>query len=148
MLNGHLKVKIKKPFKGEFVPTFKEDMFETDQLPLRKETEPEPEINGNQEFNPGFQPAGIPLKTEPIPNPSTPKPRRPRLFDYNPVEVPNLDQQLSLRKQMESQENQERLQIEADRIRTEEEKNKRIEARLQEIKTEQNVRAEFQTSIF
>ena len=111
-------------------------MFETEQLPLRKETEPE--LNGDQNFQPGFHPAGIPLKTEPAATPGT-KPRRPRLFDYEPVEVPNLDQQQSLRKQMETQENQERLQIEADRIRSEQEKNKRIEARLQDIKTEQNV---------
>ena len=72
---------------GEFVPTFQEDMFDQsapEPIPLRKEFVPT-----HQNGTPNSNPIGI--KSEPAH-----KPMR-RLFDYQPVEVPNLDQQLSLR---------------------------------------------------
>ena len=73
--------------RGEFVPTFKEDMFEQlpEQIPLRKEF---------TENVPPSVPIPMPIKAE---QNSTTKIARPRLFDYEPVPIPNLDQHLSLR---------------------------------------------------
>lgn len=115
--------------RGEFVPTLREskDMFDSVEAPpLRKEFN----VKDDEEF----KSSPIPFKTEP----NTPKTVKPRLFDYEPVQLPNLDHQFSLRKQMELKENQDKLRLEADRKKDQNEQNDRIKSRIQDIKCENN----------